>query len=66
MPRRPSRRQTNRSKANAIERRIDELQNGDDWTPSVQTMILVGLKQAYDAELTEEQQRALDYIEGDD
>jgi hypothetical protein len=57
MPRRPTRR-TNRSIASDLDRRLNDLE-GDDATPSVQTVLWASLKDYYGADLTSEERRAL-------
>jgi len=64
MPRRPSRRRTNRSRATDIERRLDDLSDEDDTPPAPETVLLAALKDTYDADLTAEQRHALDVTGG--
>jgi hypothetical protein len=59
MPRRPSRRRTNRSRATNIERRLDALAGEDRADPSPQTVLLAALKDTYDADLSAEERAAL-------
>jgi hypothetical protein len=59
MPRRPSRRRTNRSRATNIERRLDDLAGEDRAEPSPQTVLLAALKDTYDADLSAEERAAL-------